>query len=338
MTVNTLRIILLIDEDLEPPAHYEEVDEEHFDRVKTEYDVRVELENYGHTVLVVGVSDSLEPLERALDEFRPHVVFNLLEEFQGSRAGSHLVLAYLELRGVAYTGCNPRGQMMAQDKALSKALLLHYGVQTPDFVVVPVGRKPPRKRLRFPLIVKSLHGDASEGLAQASVVRSPSKLAARVDFIHRHHGDALVEEYISGRELYCGVIGYRQLTAFPVWELRMTKLPTSALNIATQRVKWDLAYQDRVGVELGPARLPPALERRIQDMSKRAFSLLKMTGWGRMDYRLAEDGEPYFLEANPNGDIAHVEEFASSAKAAGLSYLELLHRLINIARRAAGQR
>lgn len=333
-----LRVILLIQELLVPPDCFEDLDDDDFDLVKTEYDVRVELENYGHEVLMVGLSDSLAPLDEALASFEPDIVFNLLEEFRGSRERSHAVLAYLELRGVPYTGCNPRGLLLAQDKALSKALLRHHGIQTPNFLVVAEGRKPPQRRLRFPIIVKSLHGDASEGLSQASVVRSQAKLAARVEFIHRNHGDALIEEYIPGRELYCGVLGYRKLTALPVWEMRMTKLPANVPNIATERIKWDLAYQEKVGVKIGRARrLSPALEARIQATSKRAFSLLKMSGWGRIDFRLTPEGEPYFLEANPNGDIALVEEFASSAKAAGFSYLELLHAVINIGLRAAKQ-
>ena len=331
-----LRIILLIHDVLEPPECFEDVDDDEFDLVKTEYDVRVELTLAGHDVRVVGLSDSLAPLDEALAEHRPHVVFNLLEEFQGTRDRAHWVLAYLELRGVAYTGCNPRGMIRAQDKALSKALLYHHGIRTPNFIVVPVGRKLPRHPLRFPLIVKSLHGDASEGLSQASVVRGPAKLAARVEFVHEHFGDALIEEYIEGRELYCGVLGHRKVTALPIWELRMTKLPAHAPNIATHRVKWDLAYQDKIGVKIGRARrLAPELEQRIAAISKRAFTLLGMSGWGRMDFRLTADGEPYFLEANPNGDIACVEEFASSAKAGGLSYLELLHTIINIGLRAA---
>ena len=334
--MNRLRIILLIHDVLHPPDCYEDLDDDEFDLVKTEYDVMVALENYGHDVRVVGVSDTLAPLDEALAEFRPHIVFNLLEEFQGKRDRAHSVLAYLELRGVPYTGCNPRGQIYAQDKALSKALLYHHGVPTPRFMVVPQGRKPARHGLKFPIIVKSLHGDASEGLSQASVVRGDAKLAARVEFVHQHFGDALLEEYIAGRELYCGVLGYRKLTALPIWELRMTNLPAHAPNIATQRVKWDLEYQEKIGVKLGRARrLSPALEQRIQTLSKRAFSLLGMSGWGRMDFRLTAEGEPYFLEANPNGDIALVEEFASSAKAGGLSYIELLHMIIAIGLRAA---
>lgn len=331
-----LRIVLLVQEVLEPPETWEGIDEDELEAVKTEYDVRVELEHYGHEVRVVGLSDSIVPLTRVIEDFDPHIVFSLLEEFQGQRVRSHAVVSYLELMGVPYTGCNPRGLALAQDKALSKAILSHYGIPTPPFRVIPRGRAPARRGLQFPIIVKSLLGDASEGLAQASVVRSDDKLGERVDYIHRGYGDALIEQYIPGREVYCGVIGHRQLEALPIWELRMTKLRATAPNIATRRVKWDLPYQEQIGVEIGRARrLGSALEAHLQDISKRAFSLLAMTGWGRMDFRLTDEGEPYILEANPNADIAHDEEFASSAKVGGYSYIELLHRIINVGLRAA---
>jgi len=330
-----LRIILLIQEVLTPPAYYQDLNDEEFDLVKTEYDVRVELENYGHEVRIVGLSHSLAPLDAALETFEPDIVFNLLEEFQGERTRSHGVTAYLELRGVPYTGCGPRSMALAQDKALSKALLHHHGIPTPAFTVVPAARRPNTRKLRFPLIVKSLRGDASEGLSQASVVRSPDKLARRVGFIHEGWGDALIEEYIPGRELYCGVLGDRKLEALPLWELRMTRLRPEAPNIATQRVKWDLDYQEQIGVEIGRARrLPRGLEDRVAQLSKRAYHLLGMSGWGRIDFRLSAENEPYFLEANPNADIAHVEEFASAAKHAGISYLDLLHRIIATGLRA----
>jgi D-alanine-D-alanine ligase len=333
-----LRILLLVHESLEPPFTYEELPADEFEPVKTEYDVRVDLEHYGHDVRVVGIADSLAPLRHALREFEPHVVFNLLEEFHDERIHSHAVVSYLELMQVPYTGCNPRGLALAQDKAISKTVLAYHGIPTPGFEVVPRGRSPKRRELEFPLIVKSLLGDASEGLSQASVVHSDEKLRERVTYIHRTFGDALIEEYIPGREVYCGVLGYRRLEALPVWELRMTKLRPTAPNIATQRVKWDLAYQQRIGVEIGRARgLSAEVEARLQKLSKRAFSLLNMTGWGRMDFRLTEAGKPYFLEANPNADIATDEEFASAAEAAGYSYIELLHRIINIGLRAAGK-
>ncbi len=332
-------MLLLVHELLVPPESAEELPDDEYDLIKTEHHVKVDLQALGHEVHVVGISDSLAPLRAALAAFKPHIVFNLLEEFADRRIYSHAVVSYLELMRVPYTGCNPRGLALAQDKAISKKILSYHRLPTPKFQVMPRGRKPKRRRgLEFPLIVKPLRADASEGLSEASVVHSDDKLGERVDYVHRAFGDALIEQYIAGRELYCGVMGYRRIEALPVWELRMTKLRPGAPNIATQKIKWDLDYQARVGVQIGRAvDLDPAIEEKIQRISKRVFSRLNMTGWARMDFRVSESGAPYLLEANPNGDIAFGEEFASSAEAAGYSYAELLQRVLNIGLRAAGK-
>ena len=144
-----------------------------------------------------------------------------------------------------YTGCNPRGLMLARDKGLSKKLLAYHRIPVPEFAVFRIGsavRRP--KRLAFPLIVKSLTHEASTGISQASVVDDDEKLAERVRFIHERLGtDAIVERYIDGRELYVGILGNQRLQVFPVWELLFTKMPDELPRIATERVKWTPRYQ-----------------------------------------------------------------------------------------------
>ena len=154
-----------------------------------------------------------------------------------------------------YTGCNPRGLMLARDKALSKTLLAYHRIPVPEFAVFRVGRAIQRpKRLKFPAIVKSLTQESSIGIAQASVVEDEDKLRERVRFIHHKVGtDAIVERYIEGRELYVGVLGNLKLQVFPVWELKFAKLPEDRWRIATERVKWSGSYQKKYGITSGPA-------------------------------------------------------------------------------------
>src|SRR5690606_19560 len=155
-----------------------------------------------------------------VENFKPDIVFNLLEEFHGETLYAQNVVSLLELLRVPYTGCNPRGQMLARGKDLSKKLLKYHRVPVPAFAVFPIGRKVRRPgRLKFPLIVKSLSEDASRGIAQASVVDSDEKLNERVAFIHKRiKTAAIAEEYIDGREIYVGVIGNDRLQVLPVWE------------------------------------------------------------------------------------------------------------------------
>lgn len=326
-----LRVLVILDRDLVPPDSLKGHSEEEIERWRTEFDVVSTLRAAGHEVRPLGVADELRPIREAIEEFKPHVVFNLLEEFQGEVAYDQNVVSYLQLLRVPYTGCNPRGLMLARGKDLSKQLLTHHRIPVPNFVVFPIGRKVRRpKRLGFPLIVKSLTEDSSFGIAQASVVHSDEKLAERVAYIHERIGTAaIVEEYIEGRELYVGVLGNERLRVLPVWELTFKELSEGARRIATERVKLDPKYQKRIGVEIGPARdLSPELRARIVRYTKRICRTLALDGYCRIDFRLAENGTPYFLEANPNPEIAKSEEFAQAAKHAGLSYRKLINRIL----------
>ena len=161
-TIKRRRIIVLVHQSLIPPDDISKLSPAEIAPFKTEFDVREGLSWLGHEVLVIGLSDELAPLRTAIEEFKPHVVFNLLEEFDGEAIFDAHVVGYLELQRTPYTGCNPRGLLLARDKALSKKVLAYHRIQVPRFRVFPRYRKirrPPR--LEFPLIVKSLIEEGS---------------------------------------------------------------------------------------------------------------------------------------------------------------------------------
>ena len=192
-------------------------------------------------------------------------MFNLLEAFAGITTFDQNVVSYLELLRLPYTGCNPRGLILARDKALSKKLLAYHRVPVPDFTVVALGRRPklPRK-LQFPLIVKSVFFESSAGISQASVVENEEQLARRVTFIHESLGTAaIVEQFIDGRELYVGVIGNERLDVFPVWEMSFADMAENRWRIATERVKWSTRYQKTHGIMTDAAVLDEATVARI---------------------------------------------------------------------------
>jgi D-alanine-D-alanine ligase len=189
-------------------------------------------------------------------------------------------------------------------------------------------KRPPR--LHLPLIVKSLIEDSSMGIAQASVVDSDDELVERVAFIHERIGTAAIaEQYIDGREIYVGVLGNRRLRVLPVWELEFKNLAQGARRIATERAKHNIEYQERHGILHGPAKdLAPELTSSIQRMAKRICRALDIDGYVRIDFRLSVDNVPYFIEANPNPEIARSEEFAHAAVHDGLKYPALLQRVL----------
>jgi D-alanine-D-alanine ligase len=328
-----LRVLVLVHEDLVPPESIEGLTDKEIAPWKTEYDVIATLQDMAHEVLPLGVGSDLGVLRDAIEEFKPHITFNLLEEFHGVAVYDQHVVSYLELMKRRYTGCNPRGLMLAHDKALSKKILSYHRIPVPDFAVLPMGRKVriPR-RLRFPLLVKSLTEEGSVGIALASHVEDDDQLRDRAEFIHRQlQTDAIAEQYIPGRELYVGITGNQRLEVFPVWELIFENLPEDALFIATAKVKWDESYQKKLGVKTREAKdLEPAVAQKIINLSKRAYRALNLTGYARMDFRLTPEGGIFLLEANPNPQLMYGEDFAESAEAAGLSYEALLQRILNL--------
>jgi len=326
------RVLVAVHEELVPLDSIEGLSDEAIADWRTEFDVVSGLRDLGHDVLALGVGDEIDVLRGALEEFRPHVCFNLLVEFLGAAHYDQNVVSYLELHRTPYTGCNPLGLTLARDKALTKKVLAHHGIPVPRFAVFARGKRVRRPSdLEFPLFVKSLNEEASWGISRASIVRDDRRLAERVAYVHEHVGsDAIAEEYVEGRELYVGVLGNERLRTFPIWELCIPNLPKGAPRIATRRVKWDIAYQKRLGVENRRAALSAELEARIARMARAVYQALGLSGYARLDLRMRPDGRLYVLEANPNPDLTYGEDFAESAEAGGLGYEELLGRIVNL--------
>jgi len=333
---NKLRVLALMHRHLVPPDKIEDGTDITAAPWRTEYDVVSTLTAMGHEVRPLPVHDDLGDIRRAAEEWKPHIAFNLLEGFDDVTIFDQNVVSHLELLKLSYTGCNPRGLLLARDKSLSKKLLAYHRIHVPEAEVFRAGRPVRRpKRLTFPLIVKSLTQEASIGISQASVVDSDEKLTERVKFIHDSIGTAaIVEQYIEGRELYVGILGNQALQALPVWELYFKNMPDGARRIATDRVKWSVKYQKKYGIDSGPAvDLPEAKAEEIQHLCKRAYRALELSGYARIDLRLDEAGNCWVLEANPNPQIARGEDFAASAEKMGVSYETVLQRIINLGMR-----
>jgi D-alanine-D-alanine ligase len=327
------RILVVVHSSLVPPDSLEGYEEKQIDEWRTEYDVISTLKTLGHDVRALGVLDSLTELRSAITDWKPDLVFNLLEEFDGIVTYDQHVIAFLELMRQPYTGCNPRGLLLSRDKALCKQVFAYHRIPTPQFAVFRRGQKVNvPKKLRFPLFVKSSTDDASLGIAQASVVTSAQQLKERIEFVfEQNKADVLVEEYIEGREFYVGVLGNERLTRFPVWEMHFGTMGDNQSTIATRKVKWDRKYQQKYGISTAAAQeLPPGVEAQLDRLSRRIYRALRLSGYARMDFRVRPDGTVFALEANANPNISRDEDFAQSALAAGCDYEELLNRILSL--------
>ena len=328
-----LRVLVLMHVDLVPPDSLKGYSESEIVEWRTEFDVVSTLRKMGHEVRPLGVYDDLGVIRQAIADWKPDIAFNLLEEFHGNALFDSHVVGFLELMKQPYTGCNPRGLLIAHDKALAKKILSYHRIRTPRFAVIP-RRTPIRlpRRLRFPLFVKSLIEEGSYGIAHASIVNTEEKFRERVEFLQEKLSTPVIaEEYIEGRELYLGVLGHRRLEALPVIELQFGKLSEDAPRIATHKVKWDPRYQKEYGIDSKLAEnIEPKQVQAFQELARRIYRTLDLSGYARVDLRLAENGEIFVLEANANPDVAMEGELAIAARAAGISYEALLERVLRL--------
>lgn len=300
----------------------------------TEADVITCLASLGHEVETLPVYEGVSDIVQKISSFAPDVVFNLCESFFNDRAKEPNIPALLELMRVRYTGANPEALMLSKDKALAKTILVYHHIRVPRFVLSR--RAYPLRRLRrfmFPGFVKPLGEDSSDGIAKASFARNAEEAIERSRFIHERLGcDAMIEEYIEGRELYVSVLGDRRLTVFPPRELFFGRMPESEPRFATFKAKWDDAYRANWGIHNGPAALlPESVEKKVANLARRVYNLLKIQSLGRIDLRLTPSGELVFIEANPNPSLAQEDDFAQSAAAAGMSYQALIQRILDSA-------
>jgi D-alanine-D-alanine ligase len=323
------RVLILFDTDDAPPAtqdfskHIESVDE-------AEFDVARALIARGHDVRCLGFRDDIDQLISGLRAQPSDVVFNLSERFRGESALDYTVASTLEMLGLPYTGASSEGLMLARDKALTKKVLAYHGILIPHFMVCPIGQPVHRPSdLRFPLIVKPLDEDASVGIAQSSVVRDDEALTTRIAFIHERIGtDAIVEEFIEGRELYIGVIGNERPRALPPIEMVFKNEPNVEGRIATFKAKWSVKYRASRGIENMVARdLPKTLVQRLSDVAVRTYKAAGLRDYGRIDVRLAHDDAIYVVEANPNPYLAEGEDLAWAAEEAGYPYQDLIEKV-----------
>lgn len=331
MSDDSKKVLLLCHPELIPPIdNLDPVDV--FSDYATEHDVYRTLVHLGHQVEIHGLSET-SLLRRHIESFSPDICFNLMEEFDGNALMDAHVVSFLELLKVSYTGSNPKGLLLARDKSLSKKILEYHNIPTPKHFVVPSGKKPPKNTsLRYPLFVKSLNEEASLGISQASFVTNYEKLCDRVSFIHESiQTDAIVDEFIEGREFYLAIMGNDKPVDFPLWELDFGELKKSHQKIATRNTKWNESYRNKHKIDVLPAKdVDPEIYKQIVKSCKEAYNALEISGYARFDIRLKENGEAFIIEANPNPNIGEADEFALAAATAETSYPELINQLIDL--------
>ena len=301
---------------------------------KTERHVLNALKALGYPFAVLGVHNDTGLIADMIERFEPDVIFNMVEQFDSSLGNENRVTSFLELQGIPLTGCGSTGITLAKDKVISKKILSYHDINVPKFVVAAPGQLIELEEgMQFPLIIKPVREEASYGISLKSVVQNEAELVNRVCFVHeRFKQEALVEEYVPGREVYVGVLGHDDLRCLPAREMTWRRDVPAEARFASYKVKWDEGYRQRWGIR---NRFLPALDSVIQaDLEATCSAVyrgLQLNGYARIDLRLTEDNQFVFLEANPNPMLAKDEDFALSAKKAGMEYPQLIEKIIALA-------
>jgi D-alanine-D-alanine ligase len=287
----------------------------------------------GHKASPLLVPADLKAMMTGLARRKPDLVFHMITEF-GDINGCHITTAgILDALRLSYTGGGPGGLFLRGHKTLAKKILAYEKLNCPDFAVFSLDANlETGGNLRLPMIVKPVERDCSVGIGRKSLVHNTAEMLERVRFIHREvEDDALVEEYVEGREFHVGVLGNRDRIAFPPIELDFSGLPDDAPHILDYKAKWEEDSAEFKGTRAVVPDLPDELKARLQEVAVKACRALLISDFARVDLRLKDTGDIYVIEVNTPCDLDPTGEFATGARAGGLEYPALINRIAELA-------
>lgn len=278
------------------------------------------LESLGHEVHKVEVSGRVSDLVARLEALAPDLIFNTAEGRRGRFREAFYPALFDEL-GLPYTASDAYVCALTLDKQLTKLMVAQRGIPTPGWIFVDAEDQVTHHHLRFPLIVKPNYEGSSKGITLSSIVEDQAALEAHVaEQLPRYPSGLLVEEFIVGRDV---TVPYIEGTSpdtggvLPAAGYRFDPKVTGPRKFSIYDYSLKQELSDAVEVEI-PARLEPALARRIVELSQRVIRVLGIRDVARMDYRIGEDGEPYFLEINALPSFEPGASIYLSGAAAGL--------------------
>ncbi|HEX2091356.1 MAG TPA: D-alanine--D-alanine ligase [Longimicrobiaceae bacterium] len=253
------------------------------------------------------------PLPATADLRDIDVVFLTLH---GGTGEDGTIQALLDLTGIPYVGSGHRASATAMDKDLSKRLFRAAGIPTPEWLMAPADPEEVRDRVGYPVVVKPNKQGSTVGL---TVVREPSGLETAIEEAYRHDDEVMLERFVPGRELTCGILADQPLAVGEIIPRR------------SEIFDYESKYQEGGAEEIFPADLTDEQTRTVQELALRAHRTLKLEGFSRVDFRMDEQGTPWCLEVNTLPGMTATSLLPQSAKAAGISFPELCDRICRLA-------
>jgi D-alanine-D-alanine ligase len=303
--------------------------------IEQKEDIQSALRSLGYGTSMFNMSDDLDRFLAYLKTMQPDVIFNMVESLGDQAIHEMHVCGIYELLGFSYTGAGPLTLGTCLSKARTKEILSFNRIPTPKFRLITHIHELSADdlTLAFPIIIKPSAEDASVGIDNNSVVRNFFELKARTEFIiNKFQQPAIVEEYIEGRELNVGILGNHPPVVLPISEIDFSGLPNDKPKIVTYDAKWmegTIEYEGTKG--FCPAPLLPEVEKEIKEISLKAYQLMGCRDYARVDIRLSKNNKPFVLEVNPNPDLSADSGFFRSAKTSGLSYAEMIGKIVGFA-------
>ncbi len=300
--------------------------------IESREQVEMALREEGFTTTLFNINGDLNRLITFLTETKPRLIFNLCEGVRNQAIHEMHIAGIFELMGIPYTGAGAYALGTCLNKVRSKEIFAHHGIPTARFAMAESAADVDARAdgLHFPLIVKPSKEDASIGIENNSVVRDLPSLKAKVEHVVRSFNQpALIEEFIEGRELNVAVMGYEDPVILPISEIDFSGLPEDYPKIVTYNAKWVEGTREYDGtIGTCPANLDPAVEQRVREVALRAYQVMEIRDYGRVDIRLTDDGTPYVLEVNPNPDLSDDAGFARSARTHGLTHAGMIAAIV----------
>ncbi len=293
-----------------------------FDPPRVIDDLAAAIETNGFLVKRIG---NVKNLIQQIDGLDVDIVFNLAEGAGGRNRESQVPLI-LEMRGIPYIGSDALTLGITLDKVMAKKFFLAEGIPTPRFFEAGSTRGlEDLNTIGFPLIVKCRAEGSSKGLSARSRVTNHEELLRQVELITRvYKQSALVEEFIRGTEFTVAVVGNEPPEALPVVQVQIDGKTDLGDDFYTfERISSDnLRY-------VCPAGIPDDMARRLQELALRVYRSVECRDFGRVDFRVDEDGRPYVLEINPLPCLALEDVFSYIPRCMGQTYEQMIHRIIH---------
>ena len=278
----------------------------------------------GFKVKKIGNAANL--LEK-IDHLGVDIVFNISEGLTGRNRESQVPIL-LEMAGVPFVGADALTLGLTLDKVMAKKIFIAEGIPTPRFFeVISPEALVNQDHCKFPLIVKPRFEGSSKGLSESSRVENIDELKKQVDFIIKTYKQpALVEEFISGQEFTVAIVGNKNPEVMPVVQIKID----GRLKLNDKFYTFARITSDRLEY-VCPAKITQELKKKLDELALRVYRSVECRDFGRVDFRVDNDGKPYVLEINPLPSLSTEDVFMLLAKNIGITYEQMVGKILNCA-------